>query len=135
MGFVPVIAGVSFEIPDSQDAVEQGMRQAILEAARASVRERLGKAPLFKVERLARRRDWAFVQATMEGPGGAAFDYAGTPLADAAARGLVSRVFVALLRHDASGWHIMAQAVGPTDLAWEDWPRRFGAPASLFVLR
>lgn len=135
MDVVPAIAGVSLEMSDSQRAVGRGVRQAIMEAARASVRERIGKAPLFKVERLARNGDWAFLQATMEGPDGAAFDYAGTPLADAAAQGVVSRVFAALLRRDASGWHIMAQAVGPTDLAWEDWPRRFGAPASLFVLR
>jgi hypothetical protein len=40
----------------------------------------------------------------------------------------------ALLRRQDGEWRVIDHAVGPTDVAWADWPQRHGAPASLFEM-
>ncbi|WP_150125444.1 hypothetical protein [Sphingomonas sp. LM7] len=115
--------------------IDQDARAALLEAARAPVRAELGKAPKFRVDQLHREGDWAFLLATMQEADGSPFDYSGTPLGDAAKQGFVSRTYAALLRHKAGGWEVVAKAIGPGDVAWEDWPKRYGAPAQLFTAR
>jgi len=112
---------------------DQDARAALLEAARAPVRAALGKVARFRVDQLNREGDWAFLLATMEEPDGRPFDFTGTPLADAAKQGMVSRTYAALLRHKGDGWEVVAKAIGPSDVAWEDWSRRYGAPARLFA--
>ena len=111
---------------------DQNARAALLEAARVPVQAELGKAPKFRVDQLHRDGDWAFLLATLQDADGEPFDYRGTPLADAAQQGMVSRTYAALLPHDADGWQVVAKAIGPSDVAWEDWPKRYGAPARLF---
>lgn len=112
---------------------DQGERAAVIEAARAPVRAELGKTPKFRVDQFHRDGDWVFLLATMQEADGKPFDYAGTPLAEAAQQGFVSRAYAALLRRGAGGWEVVAKAIGPSDVAWEDWSRRYGAPAKLFA--
>ena len=69
----------------------------------------------------------------MQEAGGRPVSYAGTPKAGAAAEGLVSDTYVALLRRNSTHWTVLANAVGPTDVAWEKWAMRYRAPAALFV--
>ena len=109
-------------------------RSAILDAARRPVAEELGRPPLFVVRTLNREGDWAFLFADMQAAGGKPFDYAGTRKAEAARRGLVSHAYAALLRRRNGRWQVVEAAIGPTDLAWEGWPARHGAPGALFVL-
>lgn len=113
--------------------IDQDARAALLEAARAPARAELGKAPKFRVDQLRRDGDWAFLLATMQEADGTPFDYKGTPLAEAAQQGFLSRTYAALLRHRASGWEVVAKAIGPSDVAWEGWSSRYGAPAKLFA--
>lgn len=112
--------------------VDAATRKAILDSARVPVAEALGKPVLFRVGHLAVSGDWAFLRAEMEGPGGAPVDYAGTPLADAAKHGAASRTYAALLRRRGAGWTVVDKAIAPTDLAWEDWATRHGAPPAIF---
>lgn len=111
------------------DAAE---RAVILEAARAPAAKRLGKPVKFKVRTLARDGDWAFLIAAMEDSSGRPISYVGTALASAEAEGAVSKDYVALLRLSGGNWRIVDNAVGPTDVAWADWPSKHGAPQSLF---
>ena len=126
-----IAASIGFAGPHAM--IDQNARAALLEAARAPVQAELGKAPKFRVDQLHRDGDWAFLLATLQDADGKPFDYKGTPLADAAQQGMVSRTYAALLRHDARGWQVVAKAIGPSDVAWEDWPKRYGAPARLFT--
>ena len=112
--------------------VDAATRKAILDSARVPVAEALGKPVLFRVSHLAVSGNWAFLRAEMEGPGGAPVDYAGTPMADAAQHGVASRTYAALLQRTGSGWTVMDKAIGPTDVAWEDWPARHRAPPEIF---
>lgn len=112
--------------------VDAETRKAILDAARVPVAAALGKTVLFRVSHLGASGDWAFLRAEMEGPGGAPVDYAGTPLAEDAANGAVSRTCAILLHRDGAAWTVVDKAIGPTDLAWEDWATRHRAPAAIF---
>lgn len=88
---------------------------------------------LFRVRQIRADGRWAFVLADMQDKGGRPVDYAGTPRAEAAAQGMVSRAFAALLRHDGDRWIVIESAIGPTDVAWEGWPSRYGAPPDVFA--
>lgn len=112
--------------------IEAADRAAILNAAREPVAKRLGKPVKLNARTLAREGDWAFLVAAMEDNGGRPISYAGTPLAPAEAEGAVSKDFVALLRLSGGQWRIVDQALGPTDVAWADWPAKHGAPQSIF---
>lgn len=107
-------------------------RAAILDAARAPVVKRLGKPVKFLVRRLERQGDWAFLIAAMQDEAGRPISYAGTPLASAEAEGMVSKDYAALLRLSGGRWVVVDHAVGPTDVAWEGWAEKYGAPAALF---
>ncbi|WP_135964762.1 hypothetical protein [Sphingomonas gei] len=112
---------------------DQDARAALLDAARMPVQAELGRTPKFRVHQLHRDGDWAFLLATMQAADGKPFDFTGTPLAEAAQQGVVSRTYAALLRHKSGHWEVVAKAIGPSDVAWEDWSKRYGAPAKLFA--
>ena len=114
------------------DVSDPDLRSALLDTARAPVSAKLGKTPVFKVNRLVREGDWAFLLADMQEAGGRALDYAGTPLAADAKEGAVSNAYAALLKRDGSGWTVVATAIGPGDVAWAGWSGKYGAPAKLF---
>lgn len=131
--FLPLFAAVaSIGVAGPHAMIDQETRAALLEAARAPVAKEMGKAPKFRVDQLHRDGDWAFLLATMQDAHGNPFDYRGTPLAEAAEQGFVSRTYAALLRRSADGWEVVAKAIGPSDVAWEGWAKQYGAPVMLF---
>lgn len=107
-------------------------RAVLLDVARAPVSKALGKPVLFKVERLSQIGEWAFLLVQLADRGGAPVDYAGTPKADAARHGMLSRRYAALLRRENNHWVVVIDAIGPTDVIWGDWASRYGAPPALF---
>lgn len=109
-------------------------RAAILDSARASIDEEIGRSVQFVVERLAVEGDWAFLYAHMQASDGGPVDYARTPLAEAAEAGYVSQVYAGLLQQQDDQWVVRAQAIGPTDMAWQPWAEDYGAPAALFQI-
>ena len=108
-------------------------RAAVEGVARDAATEALGKPVRLRVRQMAVQGRWAFVFAGLEEPNGGPVDYAGTPKADAAAHGMASQDFAALLSKSDQGWSLVAEAVGPTDMAWETWPQTYGAPPALFA--
>ena len=112
--------------------VDAETRAAILDCAREPVAVALGKPVLFRVKQLGASGNWAFLHADMEERGGKPIDFTGTPRADDAAHGAVSRTFAALLRRNGTEWTVVTHAIGPTDVAWADWATRYGAPPAIF---
>ncbi|XYD12283.1 hypothetical protein R1A27_30275 (plasmid) [Methylobacterium sp. NMS12] len=102
-------------------------RRALLDAARGPAEAGRGQPVQFVVHALNRVGPWAFLFARMQRPDG-------RPLARAA-DDLDSNDYAALLRQDGNGWRVVDFAVGPTDVAWDGWDRRHGAPASVFAVR
>lgn len=108
--------------------------EAIVHPALADLAAQLGKPVELKVKTVNTVGEWAFVYGTIQGPNGAVFDYAGTRFAEAAANGGKSRTYAGLFRGDGSAWTRVDSAVGPTDVAWEGWAAKYGAPAEVFAI-
>ena len=107
-------------------------RQEVLDAVRGPLQEKLGKPVQFVVQQLRVGDDWAFLSAHMRDADGAALDYTGTSYAEAASQGVMSKTYAALLQRVGGRWQLRAEAIGPTDLAWQAWPQQHGAPVELF---
>lgn len=107
-------------------------RKAILDAARVPPEHALGKPVQFVVKHLQVLDGWAFLSASMQGPGGQPVDYRGTRYQEAAEHGLKSDNYVALLKQQQGAWRVQTYSVGPTDVVWADWSTSQGAPAALF---
>ena len=83
-------------------------------------------------EPLRQQGDWVFLTAHLQDAAGKRYDYAGTDQAEAARHGGKSDLCAALLRRDDAGWKLVELAVGPTDVAWENWAVTHKTPAGLF---
>ncbi|MEV0671254.1 hypothetical protein [Mycobacterium sp. NPDC050441] len=107
--------------------------EAILNAAATDVDGQLGKPAQFSVQTFKAANGWAFLSAQLKNSDGNPFDYAGTPLAEAAANGGASKRYVGLFRSNQSGgWDLVTSAVGPTAPVWTEWAQEYSAPAELF---
>jgi hypothetical protein len=114
---------------------DEATRSAILDAARVPVTEALKKAVKFRVSHLRRAGDWAFLLADMTEPSGAPLDYSTTPMAAPAAQGYMSRSYMALLRQRDGNWTVIEKAIGPSDVPWGLWIKRYGAPQGIFPVQ
>jgi len=121
-------AADAFHTPDPGSAE----RRQVLDAARATVKQKIGRDVQFVVRQLRVGDCRAFLRVEMRDGDGRVIDYAGTLLADAAREGYVSPVYVALLRREGEGWKPVADAIGPTDVVWLAWPDRYDVPRELF---
>ena len=117
---------------DGSEPLHSQESQRILDAALVPAVKRLGKPVELVVKYLHVCDDWAFLHARMRGSRGRALSYAGTPEQQAAAHGLNSDSYAALLRRDHGDWHVIADAIGPTDVPWVDWSTRYRAPRAIF---
>ena len=113
-------------------AADSAEFKAMASVVDAGIRNELKQAVVVDIDAVTRNGEWAFVVASLLDGSGRAYRYIGTPLEEAAANGGVSNAYAALLRLRDSEWSLVTQAIGPGDVAWEDWPSRYGAPASLF---
>ncbi|MGH3724015.1 MAG: hypothetical protein ACRDUS_07780 [Mycobacterium sp.] len=107
---------------------------AILAPAIADATAQLGKPVRLDVRSLKSAEGWAFLWSAMQEPDGGPIDYTGTPFAEPAANGVLSKKYVALLHQDEQGWAIVDKRVGPSDIAWAGWGAQYGAPAAIFEI-
>lgn len=102
-------------------------RAAILDRLRIPVSSDLKTLVEFVVKRARICGDWAFVLATPQKKGGSAIRWAATVCA-----GDTSHFAGGLMRRDGTGWTLVEYALCPSDVAWSDWPDKFGAPQAVF---
>ncbi len=121
------------QTPPHSPAPDSAEAKAIATTVRAAVARELKQDVAIDLDVVNISGDWAFATANLVDTNGGAYRYKGTPLEEAAAAGGVSNLYAGLLKHRDGAWSVTTQAIGPTDLAWEDWPQRFGAPTSLFA--
>ncbi|AGM04101.1 hypothetical protein AB0E55_11480 [Amycolatopsis keratiniphila] len=116
------------------------VREAVLQAATARLDEEFGDQVRVAVEQLDRLGPWVFLQGTMR-PAQAGRPYwAGTIYENRRADGVMSDVYVALLKKksetnvddDPRSWRVANCAIGPTDVAWLTWPDDYEIPQELF---
>lgn len=96
----------------------------------------IGQAVALQVQTSRVMNEWAWVIAMPTQPDGAAIDWSTTAMASRYENGVLgdNGMIYALLRQDNGAWTVVEYTIGPTDVAWLDWPARHGAPESLFEL-
>jgi hypothetical protein len=102
-------------------------RAALMDALRTPVSSKLNTVVEFVVEKAKVCGDWAFVIATPQRKGGGEIRWAGTVCA-----GDTSHLAGGLMRRRGPAWSLIEYALCPSDVAWVDWPQKFGAPRALF---
>lgn len=110
------------------------VRAALLETLRTAIARDLEQPVRFVVREMRTQQGWAFVSVRPQTPAGAPIDFARTRYAEQQAEGMLDGDTVtALLREIRGKWSVVTFVIGPTDVAWADWPERFGAPAGLIL--
>lgn len=103
------------------------LRKELLDTLRKDVVKELGAPIVFVVEKAAVEGDWAFVLATPWRTPEVPIDWEKTICS-----GDVSHLVGALLKRENGIWRVKSTALCPTDVAWETWPKDYGAPAAIF---
>lgn len=117
--------------PEAPDPERDAMAAALAAPASADI----GRPVTFQVTTKRVEGDWGFIVGQPWTPEGAQLDWSTTRYAEQAREGMLdgNGTTYALLRRQNGTWTVTAFAVGPTDVAYADWPQSYGAPASLFA--
>jgi hypothetical protein len=96
----------------------------------------IGQPLALQVQTSRVMNEWAWVIAQPTQPDGAAIDWSTTAMASRYENGVLgdNGMIYALLRQDAGVWTVVEYTIGPTDVAWLDWPARHGAPEDIFEM-
>ncbi len=119
--------------PETADAVQSKL--ASLSAT--IIGDDLHQAVQVRVEGFRVEGDWAFIKVLPLTTSGQFIDFATTPYADDAADDMIDghgTSYLLFQRKPKTGWSKVEYALGPTDVAWENWPEQFGFPASLLEI-
>ena len=110
-------------------------RRQIMDALRAPITKALKQKIVFEVSRLSVLNGWAFLSGVPRQPSGKPVDYSRTSYADAKKQGMFDDGVVALLKRTPKGkWTVVTYVLGPTDVPYVDWDRRYHAPRAIFGL-
>ncbi len=127
-GIAQAHAGVATTAVSCGDVANPAERRTILDSVRGTVIHELGAPIQFKVSTIRVCGNWAFAIATPQRPGGDAISWNQTD----ACSGDTSHLGGALSRRDAAGaWRLVDYALCPSDVAWEDWPKKYGVPQDI----
>ncbi len=107
-------------------------RKAIMDALRTPVERELHKRVVFKVDQLKVQEGWAFMRGTPLRPDNSPMDYRGTLYQQALDDGVFDDWICALFHWRNGEWQVVQYVIGATDVIYEDWGRRFGAPTGIF---
>jgi hypothetical protein len=107
-------------------------RKAIMDALRVPVERDVHQSVIFVVTKLNVERGFAFVITQPQRPNGKRIDYRHTKYADAQESGAFDDQAIALLKKRGSRWRVLVYNIGATDVVWEDWGKRYGAPSAIF---
>lgn len=122
---------------DKVTPVKEGSaeRKAIVEAFRPMFRKQVANKPvIFRIEYMRMQKGFAFVRFWPLKPDGKDFDYHGTKFQQEIDDGFFDGGCLTLLKKVNGKWKALDMAIGPTDVAWEPWPKKYHAPAELMGL-
>lgn len=110
-------------------------RKILLDALRPAIERDLGQPVQFVVRSLKVQGAFAFAVVRPRDAAGRAIDFRQTRYAEALEAGAFDGDTTYALLHDrGTHWIVRDFAVGPTDVAYADWPERYNAPAALLGL-
>ncbi|MBC7767808.1 MAG: hypothetical protein H7124_03405 [Phycisphaerales bacterium] len=110
--------------------------QELLDALTPVVAADIGQPVAFTIETVRVENEWAWLVVQPQAPGGGAIDWARTKYDVQAAEGVLDGggTTYALLKRENGQWRVLEFVIGPTDVAYGNWPERHGAPAGLMGL-
>lgn len=123
--------------PAAPEAPSPGAARAeLIDAATPVISAAIGQPVSLAPSTVNMQNDWAWLVAQPQTPSGGEIDWSTTTLADAAAEGMLDGggTTYVLLKRENGAWRVLDQVIGPTDVAWLDWPARHGAPPELMGL-
>ena len=89
----------------------------------------------FVVQTMRVQDRWAWIVARPQTASGRPINLEETRYAPQVREGMMDGdTIYALLEHNPYAWVVKDFVIGPTDVAWEDWPQRYGAPRELLGL-
>lgn len=124
-----VMAGAAFAYEPPRGSP---VRSGIVEGVRPFAERDLGAPVMFNITTLNIEGHWAFVSARPVRSDGSPIDWSRTRFARQKAADMMSDVILALLTTDGQTWRVVEYALGPTDVAWEEWIDKHGLPRRLF---
>jgi hypothetical protein len=121
---------------DGQTQAPDPERDAMAAALAGPAGEAIGTPVSFTVTTKTVDGDWGWLVTQPWTQDGTAIDWSTTRYAARAQEGVLDGggTTYALLRRENGNWRVVDFAVGPTDVAYADWPRRYGAPPALMGL-
>jgi hypothetical protein len=123
--------------PAASEAPDPAVSSAeVLAAAAPVVSATIGLSVSLSPTTVNIQDDWAWVVAQPQTPEGGAIDWSATAFAEDAALGVLDGggTTYVLLKRENGAWRVLDHVVGPTDVAWINWPTQYGAPAGLLGL-
>jgi len=116
----------------STPAMGSPERKAIMDALRPPVEKELNTEVVFKVDHLKLLGGWAFMMGVPQKPDGGKIDYRNTIHWEAYKAGAFDNGICALLHWKDGVWSVVKYVIGATDVVYEDWPQKYGAPPQIF---
>jgi len=115
-------------------------RKAIMDGLRIPVEKELHQKVIFVVNRLSVQGSWAFTITVPKQPNGRNVDYQKTSYRNAVKPGQAvgdafSGEVVALLRKRNGHWKPVDYRIGPSDVCWEGWDKKYGAPLAIMKIQ
>ena len=87
---------------------------------------------VFAVHALNVMGEWAYADVEPLRPNGNKVDWRKTKFRRDVEADMFSGLVLALLRKQGAGWKVAELAIGPTDVAWIEWAKKYKLPEALF---
>lgn len=96
----------------------------------------IGQPVSFTIDTVRVDNDWAWLVVQPQAADGSPLDWSQTSFASAHENGVMdgNGTTYALLKREAGQWRVLEHTIGPTDVAYIDWPARHGVPPELLGL-
>jgi len=108
-------------------------RKMIMNAARVPIVKALKRRVIFVVDTLRSNGEWAFMTAVPQEPNGSKLKWHKTPYAEDWEGDFMSDLMVLLLHKEGRNWRAVTHCIGPTDVCWYDWGKKYHVPKALLM--
>ncbi len=122
--------------PPPAPAAADAANAEMLAALTPLVSDAVGQPVSFTIDTVRVDNDWAWLVVQPQAADGSPLEWSQTSFASAHEHGAMDSngTVYALLKREAGQWRVVNHVIGPTDLAYIDWPARYGAPPELLGL-
>ncbi|MFN4255256.1 MAG: DUF3828 domain-containing protein [Saprospiraceae bacterium] len=108
-------------------------KKAAIAALNSPVSKKLGLATELAIKHFETSGSFALIDARPTQVGGAAIDYSQTAYKKEAQAGTFSDRAIGLLKYEKGAWKVLIYTLGTDKASTNTWPKKFGAPKSLFA--